>query len=155
MARAVALDNMARLLYMAEDMDDSVSKEALRKQRLHHVRDSDAVEQRDDERILAHHRRDDAAGFFEAVPFAGNYDGVHHSEIAGAFGSTLRLDGEIAEPRGFYMQAAADYRFQCFSARYEICLFVLPRQSAADQTADTAYSEHGYFHHASPPIVVL
>ena len=48
------------------------------------------------------------------------------------------------------MQAVAVYGFKRFAARYEICLFVFPRQSAADQTADTAYSEHSYFHHASP-----
>ena len=55
-------------------------------------------------------------------------------------------DGEIAEQRGFYMQAVAVYGFKRFSARYEICLFVLPRQSAADQTAYSAYPKNRYFH---------
>ena len=58
----------------------------------------------------------------------------------------IRPDGEIAEQRGFYMQAAAVYGLKRFSARYEICLFVLPRQSAADQTSYAAYPKYCYFH---------
>ena len=145
---------MARLFYMAEDVDDSVRKEAWRKQRLHHVGDSYTVEQRNDERILAHNRRDDAAGFLEAVSFAGNYDGVHHAEAAGAFGGLFRPDGEIAEQRGFYMQAAAVYGFKRFAARYKICIFILSRQRAADQTAYSAIPKQ-LFSSSRPPIILL
>ena len=140
---------------MAEDVYYAVGEDARRQQRLHNVGDSDAVKQRHNERIAVYQRRNRSAGLFNIVPFAGDYNGVHRSEIAHVVGDHSGTHCEVSEKRRFNAHSAAAYRFQIFPARNKIYIVVLSGERPADQAADSAYSEYSYFHRVSPQSFLL